>query len=527
MKQSATVYSFLLLVPLFLLSCSRFRPDPVTAPELEEHVRILAADAMEGRMTGTGGIAAAEEYIAGAFTEYRLQPLQGSGDGAAFYQQFALQPPVWETDTPLLLMSRGGEEEVFSFDLENYPLPGAAPTGDKGVAGEIVFAGYGIDAPEYGYNDYEHIDVEGKIVLVFRYEPNENDPDSVFDGKRHSKYATFLYKMQTAQRKGAVGLVLLDNPLHHSGPDPYAPPAGFPGTKRYPPKESGGLPGLHVSADRIAAFYPSVDFPAIQRSIDRGKAVPELPYAEGQIILRNAGEESAITGRNVAGYISSKGRRRGGIEAEKRLIVVGAHHDHLGMLAEGAEGDRIFNGADDNASGVAAVLELAEHFSRRRTGAGLVFVTFSAEELGLFGSKAILEEIPALREKTVAMINFDMIGRNPEQQVTVHYSGTDSFRSLLKAQLPAEYELNRRRGGMRGYISDSYMFSEYNIPAAFFFTGLHDDYHMPSDEAEMLDYGRMEEITQEAADLIEALAGEGPPQGFRAAPQREKVRRIP
>jgi aminopeptidase YwaD len=419
---------------------------------------------------------------------------------------------LWDPRGPLLQMKAetaekaAGGGSVFFIDPENYPLPGSAATGDTGVGGEVVFAGYGIDAPEYSYNDYRDLDVEGKIVLVFRYEPNEKDPDSVFDGSSHSKYATFLYKMQTAKRKGAAGLILFDNPLHHPEPGPYAPPPGIAGSGPSLPRESGGIPGVHVSAERIIGLYPSVDFTAIQKKIDAGGAVPELPYAEGTIRIVPAAETTDITGRNVAGYIPSRGNRRGDITREEKLIVIGAHHDHLGSLGDGAEGDRIFNGADDNASGVAAVLELAEHFFRRRQPAGLVFVTFSAEELGLYGSKAFLDELPLVKEKTVMMINFDMIGRNPGEEVVVQYSGPASFEDLVRERLPAGYDAVRQRSGMQGYISDSYVFSESGVPSLFFFTGTHEDYHMPSDEADLLDYVRMEEIAETAAGLVEIFS---------------------
>ncbi len=462
-------------------------------------------------MFGTAGITKAEEYIAGEFLKYGLLPLSGMENGNGYFIPFQLRTHLWETDVPLLEWGRGGikqkgSDELFFVDLDNYPLPGSAATAPEGVRGEIVFAGYGIDAPEYNYNDYEDLNVAGKIVLVFRYEPNEDASGPVFDGKRHSKYATFLYKMRTAKRKGAVGLVLFDNPLHYADRGPYAPPPGFAGGRTSPPEGSGGIPGVLVSAERVTELYPSVDFRSIRKSLDSGGDVPTLPYAEGRIILRPSEPETVTAGRNVVGYIPSRRNMRGGIAAEEKLIVIGAHHDHLGMFAEGAAGDRIFNGADDNASGVAAVLELAEYFFRQRLSAGLVFVTFSAEELGLYGSKAFLDELPIVKEKTVMMINFDMIGRNPGREVIVQYSGPEQLRELLQMHLPEGFDAVRQRPGMQGYISDSYVFSESGVPSLFFFTGPHEDYHMPSDEAALLDYVRMEEIAETAAGLVETFS---------------------
>ncbi len=507
-----------ILLPLFLFSCGLYKPDPITSVELEAHVTALAADSMEGRLFGTPGIVRAENYIAGEFKDYGLLPaasVTGTENIEAFFLPFTLGPGFWETREPLAVIRRNAghngqpdRREAFYFDYENYPLPGTTMTGENGIHGEIVFAGYGIDAKEYDYNDYKDLDVRGKIVLAFRYEPGEDDPHSVFEGRRHSKYSTFLYKMQTAKRKGAVGFITFNNPRYQRDKHPYAPPPGIAGSRKFPDAGKGGIPGVFLSEERIMNMYPSVQFNQVQKDIDAGGSIPKLPPADGSIFIRRSDTSAVEAGRNVAAYVPSRGNIGGRFEAEEHLIVIGAHHDHLGMLTDRNIGDKIFNGADDNGSGVAAVLELAEYFYRCRLPVGLIFVTFSAEELGLFGARAILEDLPELKEKALAMINFDMIGRNPHRNVTVQYSGPDRFKALLEAHLTEEYELIRKREGMQGYISDSHIFSTEGIPTVFFFTGSHGDYHMPSDEADLLLYPRMQKITETAAVLIKEIAHE-------------------
>jgi len=466
---------------------------------------------MGGRMFGTEGIKKAEEYIASEFERYGLVPvLEASGDGRSgkddYFIPVELYSDSWDRTVPLLRVETtvGGPAHEVNFDLENYPLPGTAVSPEDEVFGEIVFAGYGIDAPEYDWNDYVNIDVEGKIVLVFRHEPDDDKPASVFDGTRHTDYATFEYKMKTAGKKGAVGLILFDNPRHWENTGPFSPASEYSDTSAITRPGVGGVPGVHVSAGMIQTLYPAVDFDEIQKAIDEGGAVPDLPSAEGTIILKRSGDNRLVEGRNVVGYIPARGNRRGGIDTEERLIVIGAHHDHIGSLSLGTPGDRIFNGADDNASGVSAVLELAEHFSRKKMPVGLLFVTFSAEELGLFGSKQIFDRLPWLEEKTIGMINLDMIGRNPDDDVMVLHSGLTAIIPTIDPLLPEGYRGIAQTHNK--YISDAYMFSGRGIPTVFFFTGEHEDYHRPTDEADLLDYVRMKEVIETAAAIIEVFA---------------------
>jgi Zn-dependent M28 family amino/carboxypeptidase len=203
------------------------------------------------------------------------------------------------------------------------------------------------------------------------------------------------------------------------------------------------------------------------------------------------------------GYIPSRGNRSG-IDQEDHIIIIGAHHDHLGALSPGNSGDRIFNGADDNASGVSALLEIAEHFSRSRPDIGILFITFSAEELGLYGSRTLVETLPWVSEKTVAMINLDMIGRNPDKDVQVTYTGPPDYKVRLESLLPEDYRIAEH--GNSQYISDSYTFAEKGVPTVFFFTGFHKDYHQPTDEAELLDYTRMQDIAETTAAIISDLS---------------------
>ena len=177
-----------LLFSCLLFSCSLFRPDPVTVDELRDHVGFISSDELEGRFFGTGGISAAEEYIAGSFREAGLHPFDDD-----YYQLFSLYATGWTRERPLAVLSSGKENGSVSFfyNLDNFPLPETVPT-DGVLETEIVFAGYGIDAPEYEWNDYSGLNVRDKTVLVLRYEPDHGVPGSLFGGAEYTRHATFV-----------------------------------------------------------------------------------------------------------------------------------------------------------------------------------------------------------------------------------------------------------------------------------------------------------------------------------------------
>ena len=311
--------------------------------------------------------------------------------------------------------------------------------------------------------------------------------------------------METAKKYGAAALLLIDGPLTRGidRTDPQAPAPGFRMSKRNYYSDLL-LPGLHISGEVLKQLLPETDFADVQKKIDSREGPVRLPPMTAMIEIVAASGKEGVPGRNVIAYRPSRENRNGSIEDEERIIVIGAHHDHIGTSSPATGEDFIFNGADDNASGVAAVLELAERFSRFRGDTALLFVTFSAEELGLFGSEVLINDFPWIEEKTMLMINLDMIGRKSENGVTVRITGNGSLRERVESLLPEDfstgYDENNR------YLSDSYSFSQKDIPTLSFFTGKHPQYHQPDDEAELLDFQGMKEIADTAAVIISAAA---------------------
>jgi len=378
------------------------------------------------------------------------------------------------------------------------------------VNAELVFAGYGITAPEYAYDDYRGLDVRGKVVLILRYEPNENDPTSVFAGARHTSHAYFATKARNARAHGAIGMLLFTTPLAHGPEEDLRAAAAYrlhPGELEKAGTEEGAtFIALQVSqgfADMLARAAGAT-IRELQAAVDRGTSPAELGVRGLSITaaVARAGSPEPVRARDVVGYLR-------GARAD-RLVLVGAHHDHIGAFAPAGAGDTIYNGADDNASGVAGVLELARAFGRRRAkpAQSLVFATFSGEEEYLLGSAALIESGLIAPSTISFMLNLDMIGRNPGGELQVFgTSGAADLRTVVeKANEPLELRLAFPTQLGDSLDSDQSVFRKAGVPSLFFHTGLHDDYHGLDDEADRLDYEHMRRVVELAYRVLEERA---------------------
>jgi hypothetical protein len=491
--------------------------DGIRAAELWRHVSYLASDSLAGRETGRPGVRKAERYIAREFKRVGLSPLPGRED---YWVDFTLYRSGYAADGTSLAIDLGGRSKHGRAGIDFRPFPFS----DEGVVeAPVVFVGYGITAPEHAYDDYGGIDVAGKIVLMLRHEPGEADPDSSFDGAASSRHARFTTKAGNAREHGAVGMLLVTDPLHH-GPDedlrldgalsltrPEEPNSETDATSAEP------FLAVHVGqqlASKIAASAGHT-LETLQRAVDGG--APAADFAMDGVRARIAVERSASTvavpARNVAGFLEGRDP-----EMKDEWIVIGAHHDHLGGHPGG--GDTVYNGADDNASGTAGVLALARAFAARPTGPrrSMAFVTFSGEEKGLLGSRALVEQRLISLDRIAFMLNLDMIGRNPDRSVQLYGDGYGrGVREIVDAanreiELPIDVAGARYAGN-----SDHDAFFEEGIPFLFFFTGVHDDYHQLGDHADKLDYDRMETIVRLTYDDGKRAVVSAVNEGSRAA----------
>jgi hypothetical protein len=469
----------------------------ITIDELRSHVRYLASDELEGRLAGSRGNEAAARYIAQHFTSYGLRPL---GDNGTYLQTFEFVSGVKLGRQNALRLQVGSEKWTLEVDKDFRPL---AFTSDTTVQAQLAFVGYGISSDSVHYDDYATVDVAGKIVMVLRYTPEGDNPHSSF-----SPYSPFQRKAMVARDKGAVGMIVVTGPL--DDPEGQLMPLrydrGF-GT--------AGMLVVHVRslwADSLLSVGGK-SLKTIQSEINAAKIPQSFVLDNVTVSLKTEVLKTQAKTANVLGLIE-------GTDPTLRdeFIVLGAHFDHLGLGGEGSGSLKpdtvaVHNGADDNASGSAALLELAQALAAPpyRTKRSLILAAFSGEELGLLGSAYYVKNPPVPLEKTVAMINMDMVGRLRDSTLTIEGVGTAPMWKSLVERTNAEFgfKLRTTEGGFGP--SDHSSFYGKDIADLFVFTGVHEDYHKPSDDWEKINYQGEQRIAQFVLNLVRGLdEGERP-----------------
>ncbi len=468
------------------------------------HIKYLASPELKGRLTGTPELDKAAQYIASQFKQAHLSPLDGN-----YFQSFDVTARTGLSQHDTLSLFEKGKSADLKQGVDFVPLNLSA---NGKAQGNVVFAGYGITAPKYGYDDYAGVNVAGKIVLILRHEPQENDPKSVFDGKNLTEHALFSSKLSNAKLHGAKGVLIVnDLPNHVGNPDVLAKFEPLTVTEDYGilvDQISGSvaerlLAGAHKSLQQVVS------------DIDQ-KSKPESFAFDPAITSSMAVElkEEKRTAHNVAGYLPGQ---------TDEYVIVGAHYDHLGLgqqdsLAPSQVGS-VHPGADDNASGTAGVLELARSFGasgqHRR---GFLFLCFAGEEEGLLGSAYYAAHPLKPIADAVAMINMDMIGRIRNNKLYVGGVGTGSgFKSLVdRAVKQTAFETDESETGGYG-ASDQTSFTAKQIPTLFFFSGLHSDYHKPSDTWDKINAVDAVRVLQVVSNIATAVA---------EAPERPRFVRV-
>ncbi|HEX5136042.1 MAG TPA: M20/M25/M40 family metallo-hydrolase [Planctomycetota bacterium] len=482
--------------------------DPaVTAEDLLAHVRTLASDAYEGRGSGTPGEAKAADYVGREFARIGLEPL---GKDETPFQTVEMAGTFRAMPACKLELKGAGAPLELALDREWLPL---SATADGDVTAEVVFAGYGIRAPELKYDDYAGLDVKGKIVVVFR-----NTPEGAWWADRRSlvRHAPLVQKLRHAADLGARAVIVANDPRTFgegkggaAGARPDAAVTDEIGARL------AGIPFAHMTLGAAERLFPAA-FGKSPRDLearinDAEGAKPASAAGSGTMHLVVRTEREVLKGRNVCALL-----RAGAPDATDEVVVVGAHHDHLGKGLVGSlarspeERGEIHNGADDNASGVAGVLEAAEYLAARKAELrrSVLFVTFTGEERGLLGSLWFVEAPPVPLSRVAAMVNLDMIGRLGHRKLFVGGVGTSpGFHALVEScarEIPVEIALGD--GGRAP--SDNTSFYAKRIPVLWLFSGMHPDYHRPGDDVEKIDAAGMERAARLAARLVEQIAKE-------------------
>ena len=482
--------------------------DPeITRKELKEHVKVLADDDWEGREAGEPGSEKAAAYIVEHLAKLGLKPAGTDG----WFQPFTSPKGTKVLPTSsLVAVDAKAKETAFELAKDFTPINVSAA---GSVDGEVVFAGYGIHAPKLagsGYSDYDGLEVKGKVVLVLRHAPRWQDKrKSPFAAAGvMTQHATFKAKADAAAARGAAALIVVNDPASTSrSDDDLQQPGG---------STTGKLPVLHMTwqaAKRLGSRI-GLRFLRQQRRID-AKLEPQSTPVEGARIRLCADLAPDIRKmKNIAALLEPGAAvTTGAADAAPptQTLVMGAHYDHVGRGRFGslanANGE-IHNGADDNASGTTALMEIAGWFAARREQVKrrVLFVWFSGEELGLLGSKHYVREPLVPIADTVAMLNLDMVGRLHKNRLFVGGTGTAPIWPAMVERLnkDARFELTTWPGGKAP--SDHASFYEANLPVLFFFTGLHGDYHRPSDDWNTLEYKGQERVARFAAQIALEVA---------------------
>jgi len=457
----------------------------ISAERYLNHVKTLASDRFKGRGDDLPELQQAARYLADQFRACGVLPANGD-----YFQKFRATTGTTIGPNNTLRVNFGGGPKTYKSGTDYTPLgisdPGAA-------TGQVIFAGYGITAEEFKYDDYTGLDVKGKIVLIMRHEPQEQQEKRVFQARDLTTYSRIVDKAINARMHGAVAVILVNDPHPHEGEEDALLKA-----EALMGPEHLGLLAVQVKrevADELLATAGK-NLKDLQAAIDKdasnqSAALPVTVELKVDVTRRTRELE------NVAALLKGNDPA-----LRDEVVIIGGHYDHLGLgyqnsLAPKLAG-QIHYGADDNASGAAGVLELACDLAthKQELKRSILFLSFAGEELGLLGSNFYTREPLAPLDKTIAMINLDMIGRTKDRRIFVGGAGSaKELRALLEEEnknvnLKLEFSSSAGYGG-----SDHMSFKNSKVPYLFFFSGLHSDYHKPSDTWDKIN-------AADAADLL-------------------------
>jgi hypothetical protein len=529
----------LLALPLAAITLSAQQRAPeiesIRQADMKADLFFLASDRMAGRLTDTPQNALAAEWVASRFERLALVPV---GDGGSYFHKYQLG---------VATLGSTNQFSAGSMPADWYPL---RFSGSGTAKGDVVFVGYGISSPERGYDDYGGVRqvytrdgrsrrevagpnaaIRGKIVIAMDHEPGENDPNSLFDGVVTSQASNQMHKAMAAQAAGASAILFVSDVHNHPQQGGDGQLRGFWGAAQQPPRfpsymlgawlEKITIPAAQVSPALVQKLLASA---GIGRTLeDLGKAsdtttgAQPLPLSGVQLEITTAVERKMISDRSVVGLIEGSDPK-----LKDELVIVCGHYDH-----DGVNGENVLNGADDDGSGTVGVMEIAEAYALaaqkgQRPKRSVLFAAWNSEERGLLGAWAYTERPLRPLENTVAVLNMDMIGRNEEvpenggnrfrgldvqtaesNANAVNIIGTTRSESLKqvveKANTSIGLTLRLRYDNNISQLmrrSDHWPFLNRGIPAVWVHTGLHPDYHTAADDADRINYPKMEKIAR-------------------------------
>ncbi len=499
---------------------------------IRANVEFLASDELEGRFTGSEGIRRAADHIIAELEAIGAGPPPGSGD---FRLPFEYTGSARDGGSNLRLETADGLRRDFADSVRGLSFSESAP-----ASGPLVFAGYGLVIPDtdgFSYDSYATLDVADKIVLVLRYFPEDSEGDlrALF-----SRYSDLRFKAAALRQRGARGMVVVTGPR--------SPGAGrLVRMTADAAVADSGIAAVSVTGEVAEALFervPERTLEDAQRELDDGNphvAGFEIPV-EATIDARVSRERR--TGYNVVGYLPPTVAE----PLEKPYVALGAHYDHLGRgetgslaglsappppppppgverpaveaeagsRAEAGDDSDIHNGADDNASGVAAVLAAGAELAGRERARGVVLAFWSGEEIGLLGSQEFVGDGPVPMDEVAAYVNFDMVGRMRNNTLTVQGLGSSSVWPGLVDEANGAFDFALQRVSDPYLPTDSIRFIEAEVPSLALFTGSHPEYHRPSDDVDTINFPGLDRIAGYGAEVAARLIEEPSPPDFIA-----------
>ncbi len=473
----------------------KVRNNAITKDEIYQHIKYLSSDDLEGRFPGTKGDSLTDSYIANEFVKYNLKAAGESG----YLQPFEVYTHVELAGVNEFQTMAEQNQNTYKVEEDFIPL---GFSGKGKVEGQLVFLGYGISAPEQNYDDYKDkngndIDISGKILIMMKYSPGGSGPhDNPFE-----KYEPTRFKTLNAKDGNAAGIIVINGP--NAGDDKLM-------RMTYDNVlQDAGLPVINCKREIIENIFRAngLDLLQIQNEIDSTKTPNSFALKNASALIETNVQPVKATTYNVIGFIEGNDP-----VLKNEVIVIGAHKDHLGYglyssLYSGSD-RQIHNGADDNASGTAGLLEIAQKISsvdRENIKRSILFIAFGAEETGLLGSAYFTKSKLFEEMNVVAMLNMDMIGRLSDEKLVIYGTGTSPVWDGIIDSLNNSYNFKITKTPDGFGPSDHSSFYAKNVPVLHFFSGTHKDYHSPSDDVDKINAEGEVKIAGMVYDVAMAL----------------------
>jgi len=492
----------------------------ITISNLESHLYFLAADELHGRATGEPGLEIAANYLVSQAKKIGLKAVDDNTD---FSQNYIIEENSCDMEQSIISISYGSDDSII-LD-EDFYLIVPPVFEDLKISGEIVFAGYGINSEKNNYNDFSEVDVKDKIVLIMDRAPmDESGEEPKFDDFNFNDLLNFNYKYQYISSLNPKAILLVFDPKSGynclSDINPSYPKYLSSSKKLKGVEDPNSF--YYSLATRVIIIHRNVadrllegtgmDLPTLQKIIDDSLEPHSFPIPEKTINIQLKVNKKEIPARNIFGIVEGSDP-----VLKNEYVIFSAHFDHVNNDPTGD----VYNGADDNASGSTALLEIAEAFisEKNQSKRSIGFLWVSAEEVGLFGSKYYTDNPIIPLNQTAAVINLDMVGRTKTPADTVAVMGEElsilggdsigvigglqskilmdiNKQTLIQMNMQGDYTYNDpNHPEMYFYRSDQINFVRHDIPALFYSTGTHKDYHQPTDSPDKIDYQKLKKVT--------------------------------